>query len=160
MSKNEEGRSSNWVKRDRVSICVAIKNVGTDREKVKARLVVQGHTDREKYNVVRDTTTLHQVYIRIVAALAAMHHYKIWAHDITQAYLQSDSPLRRDVFLRPPREMKIPKSQVLRLIKPSTDCRTVETIGDERAQDTTLRTWVRQRRTEIRVCSTDGEGEI
>lgn len=47
-----------------------------------------------------------------------MNDFKLWAHDITQAYLQSDSPLVRNVYIKPPPELRMPKGRVLRLIKP------------------------------------------
>ena len=47
-----------------------------------------------------------------------MFGFDVWSHDITQAYLQSDIPPQRNVFLRPPSELKFPKGQLLRLVKP------------------------------------------
>nr|AHF58602.1 polyprotein [Chondrus crispus] len=97
---------------------LAIKNAGTPEEKPKARLVVQGHTDRDKFNVIHDSTALHQRSIRIIVSMAASEKFKIWSHDITQAYLQSEFPLKREVYLRPPPELKLAKDRVLKLIKP------------------------------------------
>ena len=95
---------------------LTFKYSGTAQELAKARLVVQGHTDREKFNVVHDSTTLHQRSIRIIVSLAGMFGFDVWAHDITQAYLQSESPLLRKVYLRPPAELHLPKGRLLRLI--------------------------------------------
>ena len=55
----------------------SIKHVGTDQEIVKVRMVVQGHTDRDKFNVVHDTTTLHHRSIRVITSIAVMFGYKI-----------------------------------------------------------------------------------
>lgn len=38
--------------------------------------------------------------------------------DITQAYVQSDSTLERDVYLKPPPEMNLPPGSVLKVMKP------------------------------------------
>lgn len=66
---------------------LAIKHFGTNEGKAKARRVVQGHTDRERFNLVHDPTTLMQKSIRLIASIASMHDFMIWSHDITQAYL-------------------------------------------------------------------------
>ena len=94
---------------------LAVKHVGTTQEMAKAGVLVKGHTDREKFNVVHNSTALHQRSIRIVVPLAGMYGFEVWAHDITQAYLQSESPLLRKVYLRPPAELHMPKGRLLRL---------------------------------------------
>lgn len=97
---------------------LATKNVGSADEKEKARLIVQGHTDREKFNVVHNSTTLHQRSMRIILSIAAMHQFQVWSHDITQAYPQSDSPLLRGVYILPPSELNMPEHTALKLVKP------------------------------------------
>lgn len=60
-------------------------------------LVSQGHTDRDKFSFVHDSTTLNKSPIRLIISIAAMYVFKVWEHDITQAYIQVDSRLKRDV---------------------------------------------------------------
>lgn len=81
------------------------------------RIDVPGHTNREKYNVDQDSTTLHQRSIRFVVLIVAMSRLTIWSHCVKQAYLLSDSPLRRDIFLLPPSELKLLKCSYLKLLK-------------------------------------------
>ncbi len=97
---------------------LAIKNVGQKDEKAKARFVVQGHRDKEKNFLVHNTTTARQSSTRILASIAAINGFKIWSHDVSQAYLQSADNLRRDVYIKAPKEFNLKPGHVLKLLKP------------------------------------------
>ena len=97
---------------------LSLKHTGTEQEVAKDRLVVKGHKDKDKFNVLHDATTLHQRSTRLIVCIAGMFGFDVWSHDITQAYLQSDSPLQIKFVLRPPSELHFPEGQVLRLVKP------------------------------------------
>ena len=75
----------------------ALKNPGTPAEKCKARFVAQSHTDREKDYLIHCTTTLHRYSIPLIISIAAIHGFRIWTHDVTEAHLQSKEQLSRDV---------------------------------------------------------------
>lgn len=97
---------------------LAIKDPGTSNERAKARLVVQGYKDRDKFNLVHSSTNLQQRSIRIICSIAAIMDFELWSHDITQAYLQSDMPLQRQIFMKPPSDLCLPKEKLLQILKP------------------------------------------
>lgn len=71
----------------------ALKNPGTPDEICKSRFVAGGHRDKDKNYFVHRITTLSQTSTRVVVALAAVFNLKVWSHDVTLAYIQSDEPL-------------------------------------------------------------------
>ena len=96
---------------------LAIKNVGTNEEILKARFVLDGHKDKEKRSIVHNATTLKQSSIRILLALAAIFKFDIWSTDIKQAYLQSASKLKRKIFIKPD-EIELSQEELIQIIKP------------------------------------------
>jgi hypothetical protein len=88
----------------------------------KARLVVQAHPDSKKGLIVPEAPTLPHTSMRIVLSIAALHGWNIWAKDVTMAYLQSDAPLSRSVYIRPPKKPALVTEQcsnrLLKVIKP------------------------------------------
>ncbi len=97
---------------------ITIKDVETEKPIYKARYVMHGHKDREKDLLVHDSTTVCQSSIRMLVSIATMFGFRLWSQDITQAYIQSASPLLRDVYLKPTKELEIPADSVLKLLKP------------------------------------------
>lgn len=78
---------------------LTLKEFGTHNETPKARYVAQGHMDKEKEFLVHNTTILRQRSIRIIVSFAAVKGYRIFSHDVQQAYLQSDEELTRKIFI-------------------------------------------------------------
>lgn len=97
---------------------LAIKNKNTDQELFKARLVVQGHRDKDKHKLVHPTTTLRHSSIRMLTTIAAMFGFRLWSQDVTQAYLQSASNLMRDIYVKPSKEFCLDQKYMLKLLKP------------------------------------------
>lgn len=101
---------------------LTLKNTDTPNEKPKARYVAQGHRDKEKFHLVHDITTLRQSSIRLIMSLATIKQFDIFSHDVTQAYLQSEDALSREVYILPhKRDLKyfsIGEHQALKLLKP------------------------------------------
>lgn len=83
---------------------LSLKNYGTPNEKAKVRFIAQGFLDRDKSYVVHDTSTLRAASIRIILSVAAIERFRIFLHDVTQAYLQSKYELSRKIYIRPKRE--------------------------------------------------------
>lgn len=78
-----------------------IKNAGTTEEQPKARFVAQGHNDKAKPFVVHNLATLRQRSTRLLVSTSEVLDFRLFAHDITQAYLQSRQAFTRQVYLRP-----------------------------------------------------------
>lgn len=97
---------------------MAIKDIETDKPFYKARFVVQGHRDREKDNLVHNSTTVRHSSIRTMVAMAALFGFRIWTQDVTNAYIQSASQLLREVYLRPSKEFELESTHVLKLLRP------------------------------------------
>ena len=80
---------------------LTLKNFGSADELAKARYVAQGNRDREKSRMVHNITTLRQSSTRIIVSVSAIKGFRLFSHDVRQAYLQSEDKLTRKVFLLP-----------------------------------------------------------
>ena len=80
---------------------LTLKNAGSERETPKARFVAQGFSDREKDYIIHNVTSLRQSSVRMIASFAASKRFRIFSHDVTQAYTQSDECLSRELYLQP-----------------------------------------------------------
>ena len=62
--------------------------------------------------------------IRVLLILSRIHNYPVWSRDVKQAFVQSKENLKRDVYIRPPRNQSVLETlgaepnSVLRAIKP------------------------------------------
>ena len=72
---------------------------------VKARLCVRGDQEMESFRT--DSPTVHKDSINVFFMVAAKNGWKIQTADIKCAFLQGKE-LDRDVFVRPPKERRIP----------------------------------------------------
>ena len=102
-----------------------IKNPETDKAFEKSRLMVQAYNDLNKNLVLTQSPTIQRVSQRLIICLAATFQddfTKLYLRDVTQAYVQSNSKLNRDFFIRPPQEliamMGAPPSCILKVVKP------------------------------------------
>jgi len=68
---------------------LTIKDEGTENERWKARLVVQGFNDNMKSCIVHDIPILRHFSVKIIVAVAALMGFRLFSTDVTQAYLQS-----------------------------------------------------------------------
>jgi hypothetical protein len=89
----------------------------------KSRLVIQAYNDKGKKDILTQSPTIQRVSQRILVALAATlieQGLKLCLRDITQAYVQSLTKLRRKVYARPPKEMvdELPKGTIFEVILP------------------------------------------
>ena len=89
------------------------------RKYKKSRLIAQNYQDHDARTVPTKSPTVSRMGMRIALSTAAMHPSNLsYTRDITQAYIQSEYPLERRVFLRPPQKMHLPENKVLLVIKP------------------------------------------
>lgn len=77
---------------------LAVKNVGSPNEKTKARYILEGHRDKDKPYMVHDTAMLRVSSVRTILSVAAVKGFRIFPHDVNQAYLQSKDNLIRQIF--------------------------------------------------------------
>lgn len=97
---------------------LAIKDPGTDSERLKARLILQGHRDQERNNIANDAPVLMRYSIRIIISLSVNEFdCKMLTRDVEQAYIQS-LPLPRPVYTPAPKEANLPPNTMLRVIQP------------------------------------------
>ena len=98
-----------------------VKNAGTSTAFEKSRLVVQAYNDAEKELVLTQSPTIQRVSQRLILALTATligSGKNLYLRDISQAYVQSDTELCRDLYIKPPIELEIAHNMVLKVIKP------------------------------------------
>ncbi len=83
----------------------------------KSRLCVAACNDQE-HGLFTGAPTVKRLSMRLLLALATSYRMKLWTRDVTQAFVQSKSELRRPVYMRPPKEMQVPSGQVVKVVKP------------------------------------------
>ena len=77
----------------------AIKNMGTEIEKFKARLTAGGHKDIWKRFLVDDSIKLKQRSVKMFIAVSVFFNWLVWTKDSKQAFVQEN--ISRPVVLRP-----------------------------------------------------------
>lgn len=100
-----------------------IKNPGTDKAFEKSRLVVQAYNDKGKQLVLTQSPTIQRVSQRLILCIAAIKpESKLYLRDISQAYVQSNTTLNREFYVRPPKELSqtlgIMEDTILKVVKP------------------------------------------
>jgi Reverse transcriptase (RNA-dependent DNA polymerase) len=96
---------------------LAIKHEDDGSERLKARLVVGGHRDVEKGNILHDTATVRHGYIRLLVALETLFEYPVWIIDVDQAYLQAAEPLNRKIYIAPKDIIELKQDELLQVVK-------------------------------------------
>lgn len=70
--------------------------------KLKARLVLHGNRDRDRFTVRRDSSSADLSVVRLLLSLSVMLRLEIATADVKGAYMQSGR-IQRDIYVRPPR---------------------------------------------------------
>ena len=78
-----------------------IKRFNTADASAKARFVAQGNTGKANAFVVHNLSALRQSSTKILVSTSAVLGFRVFSHDVNQAYLQSKDKLSREVFVRP-----------------------------------------------------------
>jgi Reverse transcriptase (RNA-dependent DNA polymerase) len=96
---------------------LVVKDAEMDKPVYKARLVIFGHMDAQKNEILSEAPTVSQMSIRTLLSLSVVNVWPVWSRDIRQAFLQST--LSRTVHIRPPRQLlaRFP-GQLMSLKKP------------------------------------------
>lgn len=85
----------------------------------KSRLLAQDHGDWVAVTIAIKALIVQQLSERLVSSIAASLENMICrTRDITQAYTKCTTSLEREVFIRPPIEMGLQASKVLKLVIP------------------------------------------
>ena len=80
----------------------------------KARLCIEGNLEQNRHLIPVDSPTVNPISVRIIATIGASLGYDFQTADVQRAFLQSDS-ITRDVFVKPPPEMGLPRDKVWKL---------------------------------------------
>ena len=96
---------------------LAIKKSDDGSEVYKALFFLGGHRDREKGELVHNSSTLKSSSISLLIAVVTILGFDVWSTDINQAYLQSASELKRDVFIKPD-ILKLSQDELVLIINP------------------------------------------
>lgn len=97
---------------------LAIKNTETGRPSYKARFVVQVHVDREKEMLINTANTVRHNSVKVLVSINAMHGYRVWTQDVSQAYLLESEKMGRKAYINPQEKFKLGTGKLLRLLKP------------------------------------------
>lgn len=87
----------------------------------KTRMVVQGHSDKGKKEILTQSPTIQQSSQQISLAIApSLSHCAVYLRDIIQAYVQLETPLKRIILARLPKEIaaQYPPNMIMQIIKP------------------------------------------
>jgi len=101
---------------------LAIKQPNTPTEVAKARYVSQGCGDREKPFIVHTLSMLRQSSTKVIVSTRAVFGWRLFSHNVNQAYLQSKDAMARDLYVKVrPRDAKyfgLHDNELLRMLKP------------------------------------------
>eukprot|EP00171_Calliarthron_tuberculosum_P008498 IDg8498t1 len=97
---------------------LAIKDPETKEERYKARFVVQGYNDKDKFNLVHASPNLRQDSMRLLFAIASIMGFELWSEDICLAYIQGSTEIMREIFVCPKGELSLQPNQIFQLMKP------------------------------------------
>lgn len=93
-----------------------VKTSEQGEHRMKARICPHGNHDDQKNDIRKDSATAQFDIIRFMLALVTFLPMELGAVDISGAYMQS-GPIRRDLYVRPPREWGHRRGFVWKLLK-------------------------------------------
>lgn len=100
-----------------------IKGKATDTPFEKSRLVIQGYNDDGKEAILTQSPTIQRASQRLMIAIAPSllkQDMSMQLRDITQAYVQSETPLNRLILAQLPSQIRddYPEGTIMRILKP------------------------------------------
>ena len=111
----KEKELKNW---DDFGVYIEVEDIGQETvntnwvlvkkdDGVKARLCIRGDQEKNKENVKTDSPTVNKVNVKLFYLLAAYFGWSVRTADVKAAFLQG-ADLDRDVYVRPPKERRVP----------------------------------------------------
>jgi Reverse transcriptase (RNA-dependent DNA polymerase) len=85
---------------------IVVKDAEMEKPVYKALLVIFGHMDAQKKEILSEAPTVSHMSIRTLLSLSVVNAWPVWSRDFRQAFLQSESTLSRTVYMRPPRQLQ------------------------------------------------------
>lgn len=99
-----------------------LKNYQQPTEIPKTPFVARGYNDRKELHIVYDSSTIRPSSVRVVLLIAAVCGFRLFLHDVTQAYTKSKHKLTREVYLRIHKRdlvtFDMQEDEILELLKP------------------------------------------
>ena len=83
---------------------------------IKSRLCLRGDLEKSLHQICRESPTVNKMSLKILLTIAVSQGWNIKTCDVERAFLQSD-PIQRDVFVKPPPELQLPRGKILKLNK-------------------------------------------
>lgn len=108
-----------------------VKNDENNVKITKARICPNGNRDRMKKTVRKDSATAQFDIIRLLLSLASIFLFRLSCIDIKGAYLQS-GPIKRQIYVRPPRELGLPRHILWKLKNCHTESRRPDASGPKK----------------------------
>ena len=94
---------------------VLVEKDKPDGSKVtKARLCLRGDQEAGIHQIPRESPTVNKISVKILVTLAVSQGWDIRSCDVERAFLQTEN-ITREVFVKPPAEMNLPRNKVLQL---------------------------------------------
>lgn len=93
-----------------------VKTQDDESLRMKARIVVHGNRDADKDSVRSDCASADMMLVRMVISLTTIMGFNLASADIKGAYMQS-GPIRREVYVRPPRDCHRRRGVIWKLLK-------------------------------------------
>lgn len=89
---------------NRIGCHTIYKEKEDDKElRLKARNVLHGNRDKDRFGVRRDSASADLSVIRLVISLGVLLGFGFGTADVKGAYMQN-GPIKRDIYVRPPKE--------------------------------------------------------
>lgn len=90
-------------------LVLSIKKQESESPDRKYHLVARLYIDKDKQYIVHDSMNLNHSKINIISSLLQINKFRVWIHDVPQAYIQSVEQLVREVYLKSPPDQNLPK---------------------------------------------------
>lgn len=96
-------------------------------KRARGRVVVQGHTDLDRLLLNHSTSATKHLALCLLISLGSIRGYLIWSQDVNPTFVQSEEPLRHNIYIRPPKQLCISQKVLWKLLQPLYG---VKNLGD------------------------------